>query len=351
MQRRAATILGFMVSLILCFWFIAGDLPAGETKDLVAEAQQIRNEAKPFKIELWTEDGKAAYNVDDRVEFLFRADRDCYVTLFDIGTSGAITKLFPNKWNGSNRIEKGKTYRIPPADGGFVFRVNGPEGLEYVKAVATLDPLHSVEKAELVPKGDFQEFKKPEALIKDLSLELKQQDTKKWTETEVSFKIAKAGEPAGPVGPVSTGDPFMIKLWTDKTEYKEGDAILFSFQSEKDCDLTLIDIGTSGNVRIIFPNQYSRNNFIRANQVYNIPPEGLDASFAYKVFGPAGKNTIKAIGTTRHAQLYSNDLPFKSQVYPEWGPKQKVLRDIESELAKMEPKTFSETEVTVEIKQ
>lgn len=351
MQGRAATIMGCMVMWVLCFCLVAGDSPAGEKKDLVAEAQQIRNEAKPFKIEIWTEDGKASYNVNDKVGFLFRADQDCYVTLFDIGTSGAVTKLFPNKWNGSNRIEKGKTYRIPPADGEFVFRVKGPEGMEYVKAVATLDPLQSIEKAEVVPKGDFQEFKKPEALIKDLSLELKQQDTKKWTETEVSFKIAKAGEPAGPVGPVSTGDPFTIKLWTDKTEYKEGEPIQFSFESEKDCDLTLIDIGTSGNVRIIFPNQYSRNNFIRANQVFTIPPEGLDASFAYKVLGPAGKNTIKAIGTMRPAKLYSNDLPFKSQVYPEWGPKQKVLKDIESELAKLEPKSFSETQVTVEIKQ
>lgn len=342
----------FLVAVgLTVVWALIPGIPVGvvsadESKDIVAEAQSIRNTARPFKIELWTEEGKSAYAVGEKVNFLFKSEKDCYITLIDIGTSGKVTKLFPNKWHESNKVESGKTYRIPPVDSGFVFKVEGPDGMEFVKAIATLDPIKSIDRAEIKSKGNLEQFEKPRAVLKDISTELAQQDARRWSDADISFTIAGSVPQSAAV----SEKPFKIKLSTDKTVYQSGDEIVFNFESDKDCDLVLIDIGSSGIVKIIFPNQYRTDNSIKANRVYRIPPEGVDKNFTYRVTSPRGMNTIKAIGTIKPCGLIPGNLPFRTQVYPELGDKSKVLKDISVELGKLDPKHFAETEITIEIK-
>jgi len=337
-----------LVTAVCAFllWLPGAGFSANDAKDIVAEAQKIQNSAKPFKIELWTDEGKAAYKVGDKVNFLFKTEKDCYVTLIDIGTSGKVTKLFPNKWHESNKVDSGKTYRIPPVDSGFVFKVEGPDGMEFVKAIATLDPIKCMDKAEVKSKGNFEEFQQPKAFIKDIEMELAGQDSQRWSDTDVSFMIT--GTPAS--ASTSTEKPFRIKLWTDKNIYQVGEEIVFNFESEKDCDLILIDIGSSGSVKVIFPNQYRPDNSVTANKVHRIPPEGLDKNFAYRIASPRGSNTIKAIGTVKPCRLFSVPLPFKEQIYPELADKEKVLKDIAVELGKLDKRSYSETDLTIEIK-
>lgn len=320
---------------------------AKDTKDIVAEVQSIQNPAKPFKVELFTAEGKAAYNVGEKIHFVFKTDRDCYLTLIDIGTSGKVTQLFPNKWHESNKVEKGKEYRIPPADSNFVFKVEGPNGMEFVKAIATLSPMKSLEKAELKGSGNFFEIVQPQVVLKDITTELGTQNAKSWTEAEISFTISGT-QPAAPSA--ATEKPFAIQLKTDKTQYKQGEQISFTVEANRECYLTLIDIGTSGKVKIIFPNQYRQDNVIPSNKPYKIPMEGVDATFAYKVEGPPGKNTIKAIATLNPCRFFAQPLPFKDFVYPTLGDKQQVLKDIGVELNKLQQGLYAEAEVSIEIK-
>jgi len=319
---------------------------AKDSKDIVAEAQSIQSTVKPFKIELFTAEGKPGYNAGEKVNFVFKTYRDCYLTLIDIGTSGKVTQLFPNKWHESNKVEKGKEYRVPPADSAFVFKVEGPNGREFVKAIATLSPLKSIEKAELKGSGNFSEIVQPQVVLKDISTELASQDAKSWTEAEISFTIA--GSQAAVAS--STADKPTIKLKTDKTVYNQGEQIFFTVEANRECYLTLIDIGTSGKVKIIFPNQYRQDNVIPSNKPYRIPMEGVDATFAYKVEGPPGKNTIKAIATLNPCRFFAQPLPFKDIVYPTLGDKEKVLKDIGVELNKLQTGQYAEAELTIEIK-
>ncbi|HAJ32620.1 MAG TPA: hypothetical protein DCK79_04530 [Candidatus Atribacteria bacterium] len=70
--------------------------------------------------------------------------------------------------------------------------------------------------------------------------------------------------------------PFSLRLWLDKergTTYAPGERIKIFFQASQDSFVTLYNYDTEGRVKIIFPNQYSPHNFVRAGQIYSV--EGL----------------------------------------------------------------------------
>lgn len=70
--------------------------------------------------------------------------------------------------------------------------------------------------------------------------------------------------------------PFSLRLWLDKEMgaiYTPGEKIKISFQASRDSFVTLYNYDTEGRVKIIFPNQYSPHNFVRAGQIHSV--EGL----------------------------------------------------------------------------
>jgi hypothetical protein len=104
---------------------------------------------------------------------------------------------------------------------------------------------------------------------------------------------------------------FHIDIWTDRKTYRIGEEIRFYFRSDMDCYLTLVDYETNGNVKVLFPNRYSQNNFIKAGNTYVIP--GIDFGFKLNVEPPTGMERIKAIATTEPFSLY--DLDFTKNVF------------------------------------
>jgi hypothetical protein len=67
--------------------------------------------------------------------------------------------------------------------------------------------------------------------------------------------------------------PFSLRLWLDKgrgSSYAPGEKIKISFQASQDSFVTLYSYDTGGRVKIIFPNQYSPHNFVRAGQAYSV---------------------------------------------------------------------------------
>jgi len=121
----------------------------------------LDNPTPPFKVEVWanrTPPGKRAVVVEalnkaedeklvqarlrDVIRFNFRAERDCYLTLINVGTSGKITVLFPNRYRPDGFIRSGRIYRTgTKGEMPFNIRALPPAGRELVKVIATLDPL------------------------------------------------------------------------------------------------------------------------------------------------------------------------------------------------------------------
>ncbi|MEA3281195.1 MAG: DUF4384 domain-containing protein [Euryarchaeota archaeon] len=126
------------------------------TSNFLDEKLNGIKQAKPtFKIELWTAKSTEGiegvrdikilarkYRIGDRIVVYFKPDRDCYLTLFNIGTSGKLTALFPNNLFQNNCITANKIYAIPGDEYPFEYELSGPPGVEKIKAIATTSKLN-----------------------------------------------------------------------------------------------------------------------------------------------------------------------------------------------------------------
>lgn len=204
MKRRKRTVFIPTILAVIAL-LLAIHVPAyseEDNKQIVAELQQIKNPAKPINIKFVSVDKADPEKVVDKVKigdtvsFGFTADQDCYLYIIDIGTSGKAHVLFPNKWHPANKAEKGKVYLIPPEGSNLVFRAHGPEGKNYVKAIATLSPQSTVSQTEAKADEPFQELMNPRKQIKDLAAELEKTNEKKWAEAELMITVVGPEKPA-----------------------------------------------------------------------------------------------------------------------------------------------------------
>lgn len=108
-------------------------------KKIFFKKYQIVKKQQSFSIKLWTD--KSAYRLNDPIRFFFRTERNCYLNLVNIGSSGNVTLLFPNRYHSDNFVRAGVTYRIPDDHYGFSFQVEPPLGTERVYAIASTRPI------------------------------------------------------------------------------------------------------------------------------------------------------------------------------------------------------------------
>jgi hypothetical protein len=83
----------------------------------------------------------------------------------------------------------------------------------------------------------------------------------------VTLKV-KVGKQQGKADPY-----FSIDAGLNKTYFKEGEELLLSVTPSKNCYLTILNIMSDENVSTIFPNNYRKDNFVKANQVFKLPDE------------------------------------------------------------------------------
>jgi hypothetical protein len=99
------------------------------------------------------------------------------------------------------------------------------------------------------------------------------------------------------VGPGYSASKIQVAATLDHADgiYSVGDAVVLQVRASEDVYITVLEVGSSGKVHIIFPNQFQRNNRIRANEAVRIPTD--DSSFRIRVGGPAGRDVIKVFAT------------------------------------------------------
>jgi hypothetical protein len=91
-------------------------------------------------IEIWTNKGyDATYYYGEDVAVYFRAERDCYVVVYDIDPSGAVTVLFPSNYYNSSFVTGDRVYRIPDYYSDYTLEVSGGSGTEHIFAVASYE--------------------------------------------------------------------------------------------------------------------------------------------------------------------------------------------------------------------
>jgi len=92
-----------------------------------------------------------------------------------------------------------------------------------------------------------------------------------------------------------TPPPFVLTLRADRESgrYRLGEKVAFSVEVTRDCYLTLLNIGTSGQVKLLFPNQFQSGNLLRAGAPQRVASIG--APFEFTLNGPPGTEGVMAI--------------------------------------------------------
>jgi hypothetical protein len=164
----------------------------------------VSNPDPGFEVALWADRRDGNYKTGEPVVFSFKTNKDCRLTLFNVGTSGKVQILFPNEFHKDNLVKAGATYRVPSKDSKYIFKAQGPAGEDMVKAIATLEKVALVRPEAFRPSGSFSEANEPEGTItRDISLAVKPLDPRTWAEA--------AATPPLPMPPGRHGERIFIR--------------------------------------------------------------------------------------------------------------------------------------------
>jgi hypothetical protein len=149
------------------FWDLRN--PSGFKTDLEPLEPQVRK-------------GEKAY-------FRFRTTVGCYLTVVNIGASGAWTVLLPNQWRPTPTfIQPGQWEIIPGPRDQYDFTVDPdkPVGTERVKAICTTAPVTLIENMDL-SQGLFGLSKKDEVRFRDIKPTARLSQPEQWSEAHTQI--------------------------------------------------------------------------------------------------------------------------------------------------------------------
>ncbi|RLD61274.1 MAG: hypothetical protein DRJ01_08185, partial [Bacteroidetes bacterium] len=82
---------------------------------------------------------------------------------------------------------------------------------------------------------------------------------------QVTVKL-KVGKQTGEADPF-----FSLSANLNKTYFQNDEELILNVTPSKDCYLTILNIMSDKNVSTVFPNQYRKNNFVKANEFFELP--------------------------------------------------------------------------------
>ena len=85
---------------------------------------------------------EAKYAVGEVVGLFIQSTENSYVTVLNVSPSGAVVKLFPNKYQTDALVSAGKRVQVPDPASGARLQVSGPVGQEQIKVFYSSKPLN-----------------------------------------------------------------------------------------------------------------------------------------------------------------------------------------------------------------
>ncbi len=80
------------------------------------------------------------YRIGDTLSLSINVSEDAYVEVWNVGTSGKVTRIFPNAFAQDNHVKAGQTVSLPGAGAEYEFAVMEPQGWELVTVFASDQP-------------------------------------------------------------------------------------------------------------------------------------------------------------------------------------------------------------------
>lgn len=159
--------------------------------------------------------------------------------------------------------------------------------------------------------------------------------TETWAQRAERPISSQPPETTGVVPVPSRSQAPQIKIWTDKGNqnptYYVGERIYISFMVDKDCYATIYNIDSTGNVNILFPNPYHRDNLVRRGRIYTLPSSNY--KYDLVVQGPTGEEILCGVVSTYvfyHWQYGVSSPPIWSDAWGSsltWGHPSGIMGD------------------------
>ena len=128
------TLIAMMIALIA--------LPAIGAQAEEKEYRPGAIQQNDLSIDVWVDNEDGVYYEGESITIFFHATRDCFVAIYSLDTRGQINLLYPtNPWD-NGYVYGGEVYAIPADHEEYELVVTGPEGLEYIQAVASLEEMN-----------------------------------------------------------------------------------------------------------------------------------------------------------------------------------------------------------------
>lgn len=242
------------------------------------------------------------FALGDKLSLSIETNKDAYVTVVNIGVNGVVTVLYPFGDIKDNLIKAGIKSEISGPGTGLDLVLTPPAGTDVVRAFASTKKIPLLDPALITKTGPISVIKKTARNITPQIQETITQTSGEahWAMDEVLITSVEKGAYAlaADAGQrVVVAKPFGFEIATDKLVYEIGEPIKVEVKTERDCNLTLLNFGTSGAVKVVFPNRLQPEPMISAGKAVAIPghPEQLLLASA----GPVGVESLVAICTAK----------------------------------------------------
>lgn len=230
----------------------------------------------------------------------------------------------------SKQYEKDVTLKLAAAEYGlsdeeFVTRLEGAGG-EAFRVKRRLEQ-------GVIPRDTF------ELAFKDLLTKVTDDKV-----AEAKGAAATEATPAATVADVKekadVSRDFEISLISDKSVYKKGELATFTVASKQDCNLTLINVDSKGTGTVLLPNDFQKENFLKAGSEIQVPSP--DASFQLRL-QDKGTETVIAVCNASKDEVDGIQHNFDEKQFTELGNYRSFsVRAIKVEKAKKTGKKASE---------
>ena len=257
----------------------------------------------PLSVVAWVDHADNTYAIGETVRLFVRANKDSYLTVLNVGASGNTTVLFPNAHQPETMLKANEIVEIPPPGSGSSIQVGGPTGPELIKVIASIHPTPLFSAGASTAAGPFASLKADSrSLARDLQVTMNAAATEaeqEWADyNKVITTIQSRPSAVVPLAPAPAGTSwpapeFGLQIATDKPMYRMGEPVSVYASATAPCYLTLVNIGSSGQVRVLLPNAAQPQNLIPAGTTVVFPVAGSLLSLT--PIGPPGIESVVAL--------------------------------------------------------
>ena len=204
--------------------------------------------------------GNAVYQVGEPIRISVKVNRDAYVYLFNINADGSIDLILPNAYDRNNRLRAGQVRTYPPSGARYRFSITGPEGVNYVLALASFKPLTMGDVADI--RSGRARVRGLSNLSHSLSIIVRPVPNREWATDALRYYVGRQAPPPPTTGTLQIeSNPSGAKVYVDNA-YRGRTPLAFALNP----GIHSVDVRLDGY------QPYSARVQVRAGQTTRVSP-------------------------------------------------------------------------------